>query len=434
METILILKRVYRSNINIGKMNKHKGNMKSNVTLSRACLLVLACSSVMVPHYGFAQELGQQTSKVGEADLYTTVRFGVLSSDNAFRSETAAIESTGFRMAPSATLIAERRGLKFTAGYNGEYAKFDQVELDYNDHTLVGSLDAILGTRKRLSASTNLTFRHEELGTSLTRGSANVGDEQVQATDFVADASYIYGAPSAKFNVTGGVFLETVAFRNRSDLTEGRDYSEVKPYGRVSYRLSSDTRALVELGLSSFDFDNDSFDRAAVELLAGLSFQGTGKTRGQLKVGVSSNNYSDSRVEDTAVLVANIGLTFSPSSISRVDVNFNREINNDEGVVFSGGTSQTINDTALIRWSREWSGFAKSVAYARLDNQNRDCPSSGTQTSELGFELSVLPRRWVEIGAGVSSTSVTADDCGEILDNNLEYDLTEILAFVRIFP
>ena len=434
METILISKRVDRSNLRIGKMNKCTGDMGLNGALSRARLLFLVIGSLMLTQHAFAQELGQQTIKVGEADIYTTIRFGVLSLDNAFKSETDTIDSSGFRIAPSATVVADRRGLKFTAGYSGEYASFDQAELDYYDHKLAASVDAILGTRKRFSASTNLSFRHEELGTDLTRGLVNAGDEQVQAVDFAADANYIYGAPSAKFNVTGGFFLQNVAFQNRSDLTEGRDYLEVKPYARVSYRLSSDTRALVELGLSNFDFDDDSRDRSVVELLAGLAFQGTGKTKGQLKVGVSSNNYRDSRLEDAAVLVANIGLTFSPSSITRVDVNFNREINNDEGIDFSNGTSQTIDDTALIRWSREWSGFARSVAYASFDNQDRDCPSSGTQTAEVGLELSVLPRRWIEIGAGVSSRSVTADDCGATLDSNLEYDLNEILAFVRIFP
>ena len=434
METILILKRVDRSNTRICKMNKFIGEIDLYGAFSRSCLFFLANVSVMLPQHVFAQELGQQTIKVGEADLYTTARFGVVNTDNAFRSESDAIGSAGFRIAPSVTLVADRRGLKFTAGYNGEYARFDQVELDYNDHTLAGSVDVILGTRKRFSALTNLTFRHEKLGTGLTRGSANVGDEQVQATDFAADANYIYGAPAAKFNVTGGVALQSVAFQNRSDLTEGSDYSEVKPYGRVSYRLSSDTRALVELGLSSFDFDNDFLDRSVVELLAGLSFQGTGKARGQVKIGVSSNNYDDSRVEDTSVLVANVNLTFSPSAISRVDVNFNRKINDNESIALSNGTAQTIGDTAVIRWRRNWSGFVKTVAYASFDNQDRDCRSSGTQTAELGLELSVLPRRWVEIGAGVSSTSVTADNCGEEIDNSLEYDLTEFLAFVRIFP
>ena len=434
METILISKRVDKFNKGCSTTNRCASDKSSNAAFSRVFLFFLACGSIVLSQYAFAQELGQQALKVGEADLYTTIRFDVLSSDNAFRSQTDAIDSTGFRIAPSATVVADRRGLKFTAGYNGEYARFEQVELDYNDHKVAGSVDAIIGTRKRFSGTTSLTLRHEELGTNRTRGRASVGDEQVQAVDFAADANYIYGAPKAKYNVTGGLSIQNVAFQNRSDLTEGGDYSEVKPYGRISYRLSSDSRALIELGFSNFDFDNDSLDRSVVELLTGLSFQGTGKINGQLKVGVSSNDYSDSRVEDTAVFVANAGLTYSLSTSSRIDVDFNREINNDEGIDFSNGTSQTINDSALIRWSRRWSGFAKSVAYASFDNRDRDCPSSGTETAEAGLELSVLPRRWIEIGAGVSSRRVTANNCGSTLDSNVEYDLNEILAFIRVFP
>ena len=434
MDSILISKRVCSTDKKIGKIQKGIAYRKSIRSHTRLCVITLALGCGIFQQNGIAQESGQQTGKIGEADVYTTVRFGFLTSDNAFRSEADEVDSSGFRIAPSVEVVAERRGLKFALGYSGDFAKFDKVELDYSDHRLVGSVDAILSTRKRFTASTNLMFRHEELGTGLTRGAVNVGDEQVEAADFIADANYIYGAPTAKFNVTGGMSLRSVSFQNRSDLTEGSDYLEIKPYGRVSYRLSSDTRALVELGLSSFDYDNDSLDRSAVDLLAGLSFQGTGKTSGQLKVGISSNSYSDSRVEDNSILVANIGLTFSPSSLSIIDVSFNREINNEEGIDFSNGTSQTIDDTALIRWRKKWSGFAKTVAYARFNNQDRKCPSFGTQTAEVGFELSVLPRRWIEVGAGLSSRSVTADDCGATLDSDLEYDLNELLAFVRIFP
>ncbi len=432
--TFLWYRSVFITPINIDKMKKCNGDMGVIRTLRRLSLVFLTSGSLLFPQFGVAQELGQRTGKIGEAELYTSVRFGVLTSDNAFRSEGNTLDSTGFRIAPSGSVVADRRGLRFTAGYSGEFARFDQAELDYNDHKIAGSVDAVLGTRKRAAASTSLTLRHEELGVGLTRGAANAGDEQVKAVDFAVDASYVYGAPTAKLNVTGGFSFGNVAFQNRPDLTEGRDYLKINPFGRVSYRLSSDTRALIEVGLSSFDFNNDSLDRSVVELLAGLAFQGSGKTLGQFKIGIASNNYSDSRVEDTSVLVANVGLTFSPSAISRVDVNFNRQINNEEGIDFSNGASQTISDKALIRWSRNWSGFAKTVAYASLDNQDRDCPSSGTQTAEAGLELSVLPRRWVEVGVGVSSRRVTADDCGATIDNDLEYDLNKILAFVRIFP
>lgn len=411
----------------ITKLNKRK-------TIEQLSVFILVFGTLVSPQFVSAQETGQRTGNIGEAAVYSSVRLGVLSTDNAFRASENTVESSGFRIAPTASVVADRRGLRFTAAYNGDFASFSEAELDYNDHQLTGSVGAILGARKQLSATTKLTFRHEELGTGLTRGTANNGDEQVEATDVSVDANYLYGAQTAKFNITGGLLLQNVAFQNRSDLTEGRDFTKIRPYGRLSYRLSQDTRALVELAVSDFGFGNESFDRSVIELLTGLSFQGSGKTLGQLKVGVASNNYSDSRVEDTTVFVADIGLNFSPSSASRIEVNFKRQINNEEGIDFSNGATQTINDAALLRWTKKWSGFSKSVAYVSFESQNRDCPTSGTQSAEGGLEISILPRRWIEIGAGISSRNVTADDCGDAVGNDLEYELNEILAFVRIFP
>lgn len=381
-----------------------------------------------------AEEVGQQTGNIGDAQLYTSIRFGIVNSDNAFRSSNNLVNNSGFRVAPSATVVANRRGLKITAGYAGAFAEFKEGALNYNDHNLSSTVEAVLGSRKRFSASTSLTFRHEELGVGLTRGTAEAGDEQVEASDFIVDANYLYGASTAMLNLTGGLLFQNTAFQNRSDLTNGRDYSRINPYGRLSYRLSADTRALFEVGVGQYDFDNNLLDRSVVQALVGLSFQGTGKTLGQLKVGVAANDYSAAEVDDTVILIADVGLTFSPSSLSQIVFNFNRQINNEEGINISTGGAQTINDSALISWRKSWSGFSKSVAYLGYGNQSRDCPASGTQNLEVGLEFSVLPKRWLEVGAGITSRNVTADDCGEVNANDLEYDLNEFLAFVRIFP
>lgn len=434
METTLILQQTHKTDKRNSYMNLWMFDVSQLISLRRAFLSIFVIGLVMIPQAGLAEEFGQQTGKVGEADVYATVKFGLLSSDNAFKVRSNKLEARGFLVAPSVSVVANRRGSEYTASYRGGFAEYSLEELDYADHRLSGSVDAILGTRKRFSFTTDFELRHEELGTDLTRGAAGEGDDQIQVADFSVDANYTYGAPMARINVVGGLVLQNIAFQNRSDITEGRDYSEINPYGILSYRISGDTRALVELGLSNFNFENDSRDRTMLEVFSGLSFQGAGKTSGQIKVGMAANNYSDNRVENTNVFVADIGLFFSPSLSSRIEVNFIREINNEDGLDFSSEGAQTIDDTSLVRWDKSWSGFAKSSAFVEFEKQERECPTFGTQSLEYGFELSVLPRRWVEIGAGISSRDVTADECVDGVSRELEYGLTEFSAFVRIFP
>ena len=411
-----------------GSVNLGNGISCSSLISAVVVILTSGFSSPMV----LAQESGQVSVKVGEADLYPSVRLGYVSNSNVFRSSQAELEASGIRVAPSASLVATRRGLELKAGYEGAFASFSEDELNYNDHHIFGSADAVLGVRKRAAGSVNLQSKHEDLGTGFTEGNAVSGNEQVQILDFGANGSFTYGAPTARFNASAGLVVKSVAYQNRRDLTNGRDYFAVTPFGQLSYRLSSDTRALLELRLATLDFDNNSLDRFEVKVLSGFSFRGTGKSGGDVKVGVTQANYSDSIVQDRSVFTADIGVYFLPTALSRIDVGFVRQFNNEDLIDLTPNGTQTIDDTASLRWVNQWSGFVKSTASLEYLNQNRDCPSAASQRTKAGFEISVLPRKWVEVGAGFSSTSLSVDDCGIPSVPDSDYDLQEITFFTKI--
>lgn len=403
------------------KLLKKASDAVFRASVTSALLLFMAGN-------GQAQQASQLSIKVGEADLYPSVRTDYLSLSNAFRRSENEVEATGVRVAPSAILIANKRGLEVKTGYEGAYASFSEDELNYADHYLFGSLDAILGTRKRLSGSAYVRLRHQELGTYLTEGIATFGSDQVEIADLGIKTAYTYGARTARFNLTGGLNLQSVTFQNRRDITQGRDYIDIAPYGRLSYRLSVDTRALFEVGIRSLSFDNSRVDRNEARMLTGLSFRGTGKSGGEAKIGVSALSFNEGDRADQSTLTADIGLYFLPSSFARFDLDIQREFNNEEATE----AVQTIDDTASIQWQNQWSGFVSTTAFVELQNQNRDCPTSSTQSVVASFELSVKPRRWIELGAGVSNTSQSADSCVGTDSAALEYDVQKLSVFLNV--
>jgi len=210
------------------------GKFEISIAPSRCVTVLLSCVSFGVA----AQDLNQSAIKVGEADFFPSIRLGGITRDNVFAASSDQTDATGFLIAPSAILKADRRGLDVTLGYEGEYASFSEDAVSYDDHNLFGAVEAVVSTRKRVSASAALKLDHQELGTGLSRGAVSIGSEQVERFIFDANAAYTYGAPTARFNVTAGLDLDSVTFQNRPDITDGRDHTEFTPYGRISYRLN----------------------------------------------------------------------------------------------------------------------------------------------------------------------------------------------------
>ena len=371
--------------------------------------------------------------QVGEADLVPSVQIGYYSTSNAFRSSTNQLESTGVIVSPSARIIAERRGLELEFGYEGRFGSYSVDELNFDDHELYFNANALLGARKRAEFRAFLAQGHDDLGEGTTRGVAGIGDEQVRHVSAGIEGSYTFGAKTARLNVTGGLLLETFDYQNRSDILLGRDFSEISPYGEVSFRLSADTRATTEIRLRSVNSDSGLYDRIELQGLVGLRFRNTGKSGGAFKVGVSNASYDDSGVADRSFLTASAQLYILPTSFSRFDLNVSRKLSDIEEVNRDADTGQSINDLASIRWTHNWSGFVRTETLLSLNNDNRDCPELGSKSTVAQFDVFYDVLSWMEIGVGLSQTNRSGDDCtGNVATIDLDYDRQDARIFVNL--
>lgn len=380
-----------------------------------------------------ASELHAAEMQVGDADLVAGVRIDYTSTSNAFRSTSSPLESNGVIVSPVATIAARRRGLSAEFGYSGAFGAFSFDDLNYDDHELILSSEAVLGVRKRAKANAFLKKGHFSLGENATRGVAGVGDEQIEYVTAGVDGSFTFGADTARLNATGGLIVEAFDYQNRSDIVGGRDFSEITPYGEISYRLSLDTRVTSEIRLRSVSSEIGLFDRNELQGLIGLRFRGTGKSGGSLKLGMSNVNYDNNGLADQTLLTAKAQLYVTPTSYSRIELNLSRALSDTEGLGSDIGAKQSIDELASLRWIHQWSGFVSSDARLEVNKNNRECPDVGTTSTNAQINLVYGVLNWVDVGVGFSDTDRSGNYCdGEEIELALDYEKQDVYIFVNL--
>lgn len=379
----------------------------------------------------FAQERDQQHINVGEARLFPSLTFEYLNNDNVFR-DPAPISTSGVVVSPKALFIADRRGLALRLGYEGSYGAFDEDSINFVDHRIFGSADAVFGVRKRGRLDVSIDNGHQALGAGLTRHNASIGDESVEFIDSSIRGGYIYGAPTARFNISGGLRLFSRSYQNRLDVSDGRSYTEFTPFGQVSYRLSSDTRALLQLRYGSFSFEDSSRDREELQVLTGLAFSGGGKLSGELKFGIAQPDYANPNTQDNSILTVDTTLTYEPSSLSTFDLRFVRQLDNGGSLNQLINESQIVDDTLALSWKKVWSGFVSSNALISAALEDGGCPVDSSATVKTEFDIGLKVRRWLTFGLGLSNTSYTESQCDSAIESENDYDLVELKAFVTL--
>ena len=367
--------------------------------------LVLFC--ITVSGASVAQQRGAPI-QIGESDLFPSAQIRFLSNSNAFLTPVDETDTTAVEVSPRVEWRAQRRLLDLSLIYRGDYAAYSEDNLDFDDHLLNFTANAELGARQRVKGSLEVSREHEVLGTLITRGEADENTEQVESTNFEAQASFGYGATNAKGNIEVGLLLASQNFTNQDDLTDGRDFTEIAPFGVFSFRLSSDSRLLLEGKISDLDYDDDVRDRTDATALIGITIGENRKTSGSARIGYTQASFDlDTRGDEDAA-IADISLTWRPVDFSIFDLTYSREFDNSDSDALQ---EITVEDRVRLDWVHDWSTRVRTDAFVSRVARDRECPDLDTATTSAGIEIGFSVRRWLVLGAGVSAASRTSDNC-----------------------
>ena len=390
------------------KLMSSLDNLKSTVAGGTGCI-VLTLAAMMPAH---AQDLrNQQSVSVGDAALYPSIRIDYQSNDNVGLLADNEIEGSATIVRPELVFVADKSGLVFQAGYQGDYSLGSETPLEWDDHRLSANLDVEFDKRRRANLELRFENLHQELGTDLTRGLGTAFDEPVEFNRFLLDTSFGYGVSDARGNVTAGLRVVSRDYANLDEITDGRGFTQVTPYGQFGYRIGGDTRAIVELRASTANFENDDRDRSDIGVLLGLQFNATGRLSGAFKLGFEDVDFAADGADDTTLLVAEGNIQYRPRSFALLSLDLSRGINNTGLGLVADGDEESIQTLARLGWQHDWSTRVSTDAFVALDVQDEICPTASDSTASAGFELNVAVRRWLQIGAGFESASRQADGC-----------------------
>ena len=370
---------------------------------------------------------------VGDARLYPSLRVDYLTDSNIDLSADDEEEGNTTVVSPRLDFVAERRQLALDVVYLGAFSASDESELEYADHELSAGLDAEFDSRRRASAALTLARDHDDLGTELTRGRADEFDEPVEYDTVALATGFTYGAAGARGNLGVGLDLASRSYVNLSAVTDGRDYTRVEPYAAFGYRLSSDTRAVVELRFASVAFDDERFDRDEIALLGGADFTATGRLRGGFRLGASRADFDREGVDDEPALIATANIDYLPREFAVLSLSLLREFDNTTSTQV--GEDQSIRTTAELGWDHQWSSRFSTDAFARLTDVARTCPERATSTGSVGIELDLEVRNWLAFGASAVQSSRSGDGCedrGGGSADDLDYDRTRYGLYARV--
>ena len=355
---------------------------------------------------GYTQAQSDAASvELGNGIEFTpSVTLGLVHDDNVANTEVDPIESWVTVLTPSFVLSAGDGVSEYSLGYTlsrGQYQDTD--EDDYTDHALEADASWILTARNRFALGASYVDEHEERGTSFSQGFGDLLDEVDRYTETDAHGVYTFGAEGAR----GNIELEAgISEREYDDTLAVVSRDRDMGYGsaRFFYNTGGKTRLLAEVNRRNFDYVTEvagtaRLDSTETDLLVGVTWEGTAKTTGSVKVGSRRKQFDDGALEDATSPAWEIGVRWQPLTYSAFELSTERGFEEPRGA----GDFAVVNRHSL-GWGHSWAErFSTEAAYfvqeTEYEGIDRNDDFNGASV-RFNYEM----RRWLTVSAGVTTS------------------------------
>jgi len=283
------------------------------VPLPLILLLALLCLAPPRP----ARAVGNL--RVGAFGVHPSLALGVLFSDNLLRTNADAESDTGFLITPGITIENEREDRKLRLEYHSlieEYLDIDSQNAV--NHFVEGLGHFELASGWTLEGLGRYRYDHDPQGT-------NIGE----ALDFFKEG-LLQGGASYTFADLYRVSadLRYLATDYKGDRNAFRDRDELRVTGTFFYQFLPRTSALVEGSWGETSFDTGrTFDNDTLRVLAGLTWEITGKTTGTVKLGFASKDFEDPAEKDFSGFVFGAEADYEMDEWTRFSLEGLRDVN-----------------------------------------------------------------------------------------------------------
>jgi len=342
--------------------------------------------------------------------------------DNFFSTSANEEDDTITVLSPSVQLIAEDGLNAYRLTYQVSQGMHQDHSSDnYTDHNL--SADAHLEFSQRSVLDLNAAYNkgHEARGTGLsaTGGIANSIDAPLEYDTQTVGFSYIYGAPEAtgRFQVYGEHLDRE--YQNFRSVTEGRDDTEVTLGAVFYYQIMPKTSLLFEARNKDIDYDLDpanSLDNETRKYFVGATWEGTAKTTGTVKVGVSEKDFDSASRKDVTSSSWEASVRWAPRTYSVVDISTSRS------AAESTGNGNFIDTKSYnVNWNHAWSDIVNTDLGLGLTNETYEGAADGREddTTSVNMGLNYDMRRWLTFGLNYTYSDIDSNLANTDYSKNL---------------
>jgi polysaccharide biosynthesis protein VpsM len=323
--------------------------------------------------------------------------------DNLFR-EPDNQKETGFSVIKPRIQAWLQNGVNtYSFAYNLEdFRYFDSSDDDFTDHEVNIDIHHEFNARNVLNVYGEFFDGHEERGTGLSEGVADLIDEPVEFERQTAGTDYTFGNLSSRGRAVLAAKYRDTEYQNFREDTQYRDYDQWGVEGTFYWKVANKTDVLAEVRYQEIRYDlvdllarGGSFDSDEYNYFLGVSWEPTAKTSGSIKLGQFDRTYESAGREDDDGFSWEVDVYYKPRSYSVFHLESKRFSQETNGLGDSVNTQLTRLD-----WDHAWNSRSSTQLSAIFANE--DYSGSDRQDDSYGVEASYTyaMRRWVDLGVG----------------------------------
>jgi len=349
-----------------------------------------------------------------------SVETSVESSDNIYSSKKGGeVSSTVTRLSPSFSLLGDLGALQLSTGYQLEQGAYDEDSKDdYLDQNLAIGGDYELNSRNQLNVDAVYNEGHDAAG-SAKGAEGNDAAEPDEYNETTAGLVYTFGGEAANVNVNLVAESYQKRYDNNETATQDREHDKTKVAAQLVFNVSPATSVNVEFRNTDITYVSSDAKALAREgnekkFLLGSSWDITGATTGEFKLGVSNRTFDLAAKDSNSSLVWEGNITWQPLSYSTLVASTSKASAESAG---EGSYIDSANTS--VSWEHEFSYLLSAGVKASYGEDEYVDSTRIDVNTGYGVQATYAPMSWMDVTASWDFTKRNSNDAVLDTDTNI---------------
>jgi len=322
------------------------------------------------------------------------VEAGGVHVQNFFYESDGGLDVLGYRARPSVVLARGGSDAKLQLGSYIESTHYDLPSpLDhYLDFGSSARFDWVPLTKHRFDVGAEYVHGHDQSGLVRSQSGDTDFDRSNEPDEWdngEFDFGYRYGGPSALAVSSIQLGYREREYTNNRSRTNVLDYATRSIGYELAYTYSPKTSFLFDVGHAATDYDLGNRDGKATTARVGLRWVATGKTSGDLRVGVRTYSVDSRARPSSQSFTWKLKADWAPTSLTQFNLSGGRS------VVETFRTNAFFIDTRSVdlNWRQKWAERFSTRAGLGYVNTNFVGANrkDDNVSAYVGADLALLP-------------------------------------------